>query len=170
MAEQAAENLKAAGMNAPMGVLLADAGYCRDANLALEEALGVELLVATRQKCDPPRGRIPKGLTRIQRMARKLATKRGRRLYAKRGGAIEATFGQLRQRGMGTFRRRGLRACECEWRFEHAVHNLLKIRASGKVLDGLPRLPAPGQRAYARCLNRRAAARFRLFVCGTGRR
>src|SRR5207248_778561 len=94
------------------------------------------LLIATRQHADAARGRIPKGLTKTQRMTRKLATKRGKSIYGKRGGAIEATFGQLRQRGVGRFRRRGIQACECEWRFEHAVHNLLKIRASGKVVPG----------------------------------
>jgi transposase len=127
MATQAIRNLRAAGMAASVGVLLADAGYLTENNLSLEAELGVELLISTRQRCEAPRGRIPAGLTRTQRMTRKLATKRG--------GAIEATFGQLRQRGMGRFRRRGLAACESEWRFEHAVHNLLKIRASGK---GLP--------------------------------
>ena len=63
IAEQAADNLKAAGVKAPMGTLLADAGYCTDGNLGLEGDLGVELLIATRQECNRPRGRIPKGLT-----------------------------------------------------------------------------------------------------------
>jgi hypothetical protein len=79
-----------------------------------------------------PRGRIPKYLSKTQGMERKLQTKRGRQLYSKRGGSIEPVFGQQRQRGVGRFRRRGLKACDCEWRFEHAVHNLLKIRTSGR--------------------------------------
>ena len=143
MAEKAVENLTAAGATAPVGVLIADAGYLSEANLSLEATLGVELLIATKDTCDPPRGRIPKGLTPTQRMTRKLATKRGKALYVKRGGAIEATFGQLRQRGMGRFRRRGLAACESEWRFEHAVHNLLKIRASGKGVLSRGAMPQP---------------------------
>ena len=134
MAKQAIRNVRAAGMKTSMGVLLADAGYLTENNLKLEAELGVELLIATRQRCEAPRGRIPAGFTRTQAMTRKLRTKRGKALYSRRGGAIEATFGQLRQRGMGRFRRRGLAACESEWRFEHAVHNLLKIRASGKAL------------------------------------
>ena len=44
-----------------------------------------------------PRGRIPKGLTAKQRMARKLRTKVGREMYAKRKGMIEPIFGQLKQ-------------------------------------------------------------------------
>lgn len=141
MARQSITNLREAGVKASLGVLVADCGYLSDDNLKLEDELGVELLISTRERTAPPRGRTPAGLTRTQLMTRKLSTKRGRDLYAKRGGAIEATFGQLRQRGMGRFRRRGLAACESEWRFEHAVHNLLKIRASGK---GLPAgSPAP---------------------------
>ena len=157
MAEQAAANLEAAGTTTTVGVLLADAGYLSMANLGLEAELGVELLIATKESCDPPRGRIPKGLTPIQRMTRKLATKRGKALYAKRGGAIEATFGQLRQRGVGRFRRRGLAACESEWRFEHAVHNLLKIKASGKMVAGRPQLAEFGYRAASGRLEWRPA-------------
>lgn len=145
MVEQAAENLAKAGMQEKVGVMLADAGYLSDDNLGLERDLGVELLIATknREHADndpPPRGRIPKGLSKRQRMERKLRTKRGRRLYRKRGGSIEPVFGQQRQRGAGRFRRRGLRACNCEWRFEQTVHNLLKIRASGEwsPLGGRP--------------------------------
>jgi len=102
-------------------------------------------------------------------MTRKLATKRAKRLYAKREGAIEATFGHLRQRGMGRFRRRGLRACESEWRFEHAVHNLLKIRTSGKGIDRGPKSPLLGHRAHARRLGQPASAPVRLFACGARR-
>ncbi len=137
MVEQAAENLAAAGVRHTVGVVVADAGYLSDDNLGLEHDLGVELLIATknRRRADtdpPPRGRIPKGLSRTRRMQRKLRTERGRRLYRKRAGSIEPVFGQQRQRGAGRFRRRGLLACNCEWRFEQAVHNLLKIRTSGK--------------------------------------
>jgi len=165
MAELAARNLEAAGVGTKMGVLLADAGYLTEDNLALEVDLGVELVISTRQHADPPRGRIPKGLTRTQRMTRKLATKRGNGLYRRRGGAIEATWGQLRQRGMGRFRRRGLEACECEWRFEHAVHNLLKIRASGKSLPGIPVGPVAGQNGRILRLHRSVSAGSWLLVC-----
>lgn len=138
MVEQARGNLETAGVGQPMGVATADAGYLSDDNLALEAELGVELVIATKSRkragTNPqrPRGRVPKGLSRTQLMERKLRTKRGEHLYRKRAASIEPVFGQMRQRGMGRFRRRGLKACNCEWRFEHAVHNLLKIRTSGK--------------------------------------
>ena len=138
MVEQARANLQAAGVGQAIGIVTADAGYLSDDNLALEAGLGVELLIATKSRRragankQRPRGRIPKGLSRTQLMERKLCTMRGERLYRRRAASIEPVFGQQRQRGMGRFRRRGLKACNCEWRFEHAVHNLLKIRTSGK--------------------------------------
>jgi len=165
MVEQAKENLTRAGVGRQIGVVVGDAGYVTEDNLGLEDDLGVELVIATRgrKRAGPgdaprPRGRIPKGLSKTQRMDRKLRTKRGERLYRKRGGSIEPVFGQQRQRGAGRFRRRGLRACNSEWRFEQAVHNLLKIRTSGKwtVPGGTP----PPTRS-SRCSFRSAG----FFLC-----
>lgn len=170
MVERAAENLAGAGVRDKVGVVLADAGYLSEDNLALEDELGLELVIATknRRRSDAghdtsPRGRIPKGLSRKQRMQRKLHTKRGQRLYRKRGGTIEPVFGQLRQRGAGRFRRRGLGACNSEWRFEHAVHNLLKIRVSGKwtAPEGTPSPTRPPWK--------RRPLTLRLFSCCHGR-
>jgi len=147
MVEQAADSVAKAGVREQVGVLVADAGYLSEDNLGLEDEFGVELLIATKNRKHaadhtPPRGRIPRGLSKKQRMERKLRTKRGRRLYRRRGASIEPVFGQQRQRGAGRFRRRGLRACNCEWRFEHAVHNLLKIRTSGRWTPPI-RTPSP---------------------------
>jgi transposase len=161
MVEQAAKNLAAAGVRHTVGVVVAEAGYLSDDNHGLEHDLWEELLIATknRRRADtdpPPRGRIPKGLSRTKRMERKLRTKRGRRLYRKRAGSIDPVFGQQRQRGAGRFRRRGLRACNCEWRFEQAVHNLLKIRTSGKwsPLGGTPSPGATSRRRSFRSASR----------------
>lgn len=162
MVQQAAGNLKTTGVGGAIGVVAADAGYLSDDNLALEEELEVELVIATKSRKragvnrDRPRGRIPKDLSRTQRMERKLRTRRGERLYRKRAASIEPVFGQQRQRGVGRFRRCGLKACECEWRFEHAVHNLLKIRTSGKWTTAQE---AKASRAMSR--ERRIALAFR---------
>src|SRR5918995_1618357 len=156
MVDQAKENLARAGVGQKIGVVVGDAGYVTEDNLGLEEELGVELVIATRnrKRAGPgeqprPRGRIPGGLSRTQRMDRKLRTKRGERLYRRRGGAIEPVFGQERQRGAGHFRRRGLTACASEWRFEQTVHNLLKIRTSGKwtAPGGTPSPTRPSRRS-----------------------
>jgi len=154
MLEQVKENLARAGVSSKVGVMVADAGYMSEDNFGLEEGLDVELVIATKNRRRvgageeaPPRGRIPKHLSKMKRMERKLRTKRGQRLYRKRGASIEPVFGQARQRGAGRFRRRGLMACNSEWRFEHAVHNLLKIRTSGRLTaQGRTPPPAPTPR------------------------
>ena len=139
MVVQTQENLLAVGIAAKVGVLLADAGYCSEDNLL---SGGPELLIATTKdakqrraarEAKPPRGRIPKGLTPRQLMERKLATRRGRVLYRKRSCTIEPVFGQHRERGFDHFSRRGLEACQAEWAFENACHNLLKLFRSGKA-------------------------------------
>ena len=163
MVEQAKGELKGAGVQAKIGTVVADAGYASEDNFELEKELDVELLIATkklkRPGSDPaPRGRIPKNLTKTQRMERKLQTKRGRRLYKKRAASVEPVFGQQRQRGVRRFRRRGRKACECELRFEHAIHNLLKIRTSGRLstrfLSPSPSISRPCREGHpaVRCL------------------
>ena len=170
MVEQAKENLARAGVGGKIGVVVGDSGYVTEDNLGLEDDLGVELVIATRNRKragpgdDPrPRGRIPKGLSRTQRMDRKLRTKRGERLYRRRGGLIEPVFGQQRQRGAGRFRRRGLNACNSEWRFEQAVHNLLKVRTSGRwaAPGGTP----PGGTPSPTRPSRRSFRSARLLTC-----
>src|SRR5450759_5032110 len=67
--------------------LLADAGYASDDNLAHLEERGIDAYVATRRDRHgakapvAPRGRIPARLSRRERMARKLTTKRGKAEY-----------------------------------------------------------------------------------------
>lgn len=126
--------------------LLADAGYASDDNLAHLEARGIDAYVAVRRDkhsqppAPAPRGRIPKGLSRRERMARKLATKRGRAEYARRKAIVEPVFGQLKE--AGGFRRFSLRGrpkVDAEWHLVCAVHNLGKLFRSGRaarVIDG----------------------------------
>ncbi|MBI2856355.1 MAG: transposase [Chloroflexi bacterium] len=50
------------------------------------------------------RGRIPKGLSVVDRMRRKLRTKKGRKIYALRKELPEPVFGQIKQvRGFRQF-------------------------------------------------------------------
>ncbi len=64
--------------------VLADAGYASDNNLAALETRGIDAYLAVRRErhgtsaAPARRGRIPAGLSRTGRMARKLKTKRGR--------------------------------------------------------------------------------------------
>ena len=128
--------------------LLADAGYGSDDNLAHLELRGIDAYVAVkrdRHGAPPPvapRGRIPRGLTRRQRMARKLTTKRGRAHYARRKVIVEPVFGQTKEaRGFRRFRLRGKAKASAEWQLVCAVHNLGKLFRSGRagrVMTGWP--------------------------------
>lgn len=120
--------------------LLADAGYQSDDNLAHLETRGIDAYVAVKRdrhgapRPVAPRGRIPKGLTRRQRMARKLTTRRGRARYARRKVIVEPVFGQIKE--PGGFRRfslRGRPGADAEWHLVCAIHNLGKLFRSGRA-------------------------------------
>lgn len=127
--------------------MLADAGYCSEDNLnraaEMSESTGTEFFIATgRSKHDAPistspRGRIPKGATPKQRMARKLTTKKGRAAYARRKVIVEPVFGQMATlQNAKQLLLRGLDGARGEWLLLAACHNLRKLH--GKVgTDGL---------------------------------
>jgi transposase len=134
MADQARANLDAAGIKDVIKAMLGDAGYYSEANATDLEQRGIDPYLATERLkhhekvASAPRGRIPRGLTAKQRMARKLRTKKGRAMYAKRKGMIEPIFGQLKQvLGFRQFSMRGLASMRGEWRLMATVHNLLKL-------------------------------------------
>lgn len=140
MVDPTLENLKAAGVDQPIGAAVMDSGFYSEANTAALEKRGVDPHIATErlkhnEEIPPvPRGRIPKNLTAKQRMARKLRTKKGREVYAKRKGIIEPIFGQLKQvLGFRQFSLRGLAAMRGEWRLMCTVHNLLKLWQHGQT-------------------------------------
>ena len=116
--------------------LLADAGYASDDNLAHLEERGIDAYVATRRDRHgakapvAPRGRIPARLSRRERMARKLTTKRGKAEYSRRKAIVEPVFGQTKEaRGFRRFRLRGRAKVTAEWHLVCAVHNLGKLLA-----------------------------------------
>lgn len=145
MIEKADENIMGLELNdRGVEVVLADAGYCSDANMENTKPDGPECIIATKKdwkqrqtikEVEPPRGRIPEKLSLRERMERKLLTKRGRALYKKRGQIVEPVFGQIKTcRGILKFMRRGLEACAQEWKLICATHNLLKLWRSGKMV------------------------------------
>jgi len=119
--------------------ILADSGYCSEKNLEAldsEEHLECRIrgYVATeRQKHgeykEPcPRGPLPQGATRVDRMRRKLKTKAGKAVYAARKAIVEPVFGQIKQaRGFRQFLLRGIRKVRGEWSLVCLTHNILKI-------------------------------------------
>jgi len=144
MVKKAQENITAIAPeeDQTIKIVLADAGYISDQNLADMKPDGPEYLIAVKkdwkqrkenEEAPPPRGRMPKEITPRQRMERKLLTQRGRGLYKKRGQTVEPVFGQIKDcRGIRQFMRRGLEACAQEWKLICATHNLLKLWRSGK--------------------------------------
>ncbi len=119
--------------------LLADNGYCSEQNLAhLESAAEPDqrietYIAADRQKhgeqpAASPRGPLPQGATRVDRMRRKLQTKAGKAAYAARKGIVEPVFGQIKQaRGIRQFLLRGLQKVRGEWALVCLTHNILKL-------------------------------------------
>ncbi len=144
--EQLADNLEAIEVALPEGAeLLGDAGYFSEENIKTTSAHGLDPHLATGRfkHSEPqppaPRGRIPKDATPKQRMARKLRTKRGRAVYARRKAIVEPVFGQMDT--VQSARRlllRGKSTARAQWRFNCAIHNLLKLhRAGGLELVGV---------------------------------
>ena len=117
--------------------LLADAGYCSDANLAAIADTPIDAYISTRKQkhgerpgrpgpC--PRGPLPKTATRVDRMSRKLHTKAGAAVYAARKAIVEPVIGQIKQaRGFRQFLLRGLEKVQGEWSLVCTTHNILKL-------------------------------------------
>jgi len=132
--------------------MLADAGYTSTANLdaaaGFTEEHGTEFFIAPGRprRDDPPpvapRGRIPAEATAKQRMARKLATKRGQTVYARRKAIVEPVFGQMSTlQNAKHLLLRGLDQARGEWLLLAACHNLRKLHGHIGV-TGLTALPA----------------------------
>ena len=114
--------------------LLADAGYCSDANLTAIADTAIDAYISTRKQkhgerpgpC--PRGPLPKTATIVDRMSRKLHTKAGAAVYAARKGIVEPVFGQIKQaRGFRQFLLRGFEKVQGEWSLVCTTHNILKL-------------------------------------------
>jgi transposase len=129
--------LHGVGIAEQITTVLADAGYCTDANLAAADPNGPKLLMPpynTRkdrdldQARDELGNRAPKLQSAKRRMEEELATKRGQALYRLRSQSVEPIFGQIKDaRGCRRFHRRGQRAVDSEWNLICATHNLLKL-------------------------------------------
>jgi transposase len=115
----------------PVGVVLADAGYCSEANLA---APGPVRLIAvkkdrrTRADRTTTSGPAPEGLSRRAAMEHAMRTPEGRHLYKQRSWTVEPSFGNLKHNlGFQRFSRRGREAARAEWHLVTAGANLLKL-------------------------------------------
>lgn len=127
-------NLDDADIDASPEVVLADAGYCSEANLQQVADAEINALVATgrirrgERVPEAPRGRISNDATQRERMARRLRTKAGRADYARRKAIVEPVFGQMKVRqAAGQLRLRGIAGAQGEWTLHVICHNLRKL-------------------------------------------
>lgn len=158
----AEEKLKGAGVEEPIGCVVADAGYGCGENIERAERPGEESIkrgetgypdfyVATRkdrvlaaemaeaaatETCGKTFSEdIDRASSAVERMERKLLTREGREMYAKRGKTVEPVFGQMKDsRRLERFMRRGLEACRSEWSLMAMTHNVLKLWRSGHAI------------------------------------
>ena len=119
-------------------VLSADNGYFSEENIKVLAEEKIDGHVATGRLAHgeavpaAPRGRIPRGATIKERMARKLRTIKGRATYSKRKQIVEPVFGQIKEaRGIRRFLLRGVKKVRAEWKLICATHNLLKLWRRG---------------------------------------
>jgi transposase len=114
-----------------IGVVLADAGYCSDANLA---APGPDRLIAISKGRDqlktarehPSSGSPPAGCSPRQAMDHRLRSVEGVALYKRRGATVEPGIGNLKKI-IDRFSRRGRDAAASELHLAATAFNLMKI-------------------------------------------
>jgi len=144
MLEVTEANLEDADIGDSPEVILADAGYCSEANLTRAATEELEVRIATgrlrrHEQMPAPRGPIPKNATARERMARQLRTKTGHADYARRKVIVEPAFGQMKVRQQaGLLRLRGLAGAQGEWTLHAICHNLRKLANAGGNLLNAP--------------------------------
>jgi len=122
----------------------ADAGYFSSDAVTNLTAQGIDVYMPPNKTphadfiLAAPRGRIPNNLSIVDRMRRKLKTKKGKKCYGLRKELPEPVFGQIKQaRGFRQFLLRGMEKVSGEWKFICTGHNLLKLfvaRQQGYVI------------------------------------
>lgn len=119
-----------AGLTGRPEVVLADAGYCQESELAwmVQNHPEIDAYIAANTGGEPSlgkRGPIPQSASLVQRMRRKVGTKNGLAIYRKRRWMIEPVFARLKHNANFTrFSRRGITAVTSEFHLIAAAHNM----------------------------------------------
>jgi transposase len=129
MVERAATALTEAGIEQPIGTVLADGGYWNSPQITAIRDRGIDVLVPTKStKRTAPRTLSPRQGDQARRIEAMLDTRDGRALYRRRQQIVEPVFAHTKfLRGIDRFQRRRLAACAAEWKLIAATHNLLKL-------------------------------------------
>jgi transposase len=133
MVAHAIETLREAGIEGPIGIVLADGGYWNSPAISEVRKRGVDVLVPTQdRRRTAPRKLSPRQGQEAQRIEAVLSTPEGRALYRRRQQIVEPVFAHTKViRRSDRFLRRGLTACQAEWQLIAATHNLLKLWRAG---------------------------------------
>jgi transposase len=113
----------------------ADAGFCRESNLAALEARRIRGYLAPGRAAhgapDPSGRRLTKPGTLTAQMAARLKRAGWRSRYRLRKQTVEPVIGQIKQaRGFRQFRLRGFTKVKNEWALVCTAHNLAKLLAA----------------------------------------
>jgi transposase len=138
MVTQTAEVLRKAGIDAPIGIVLADGGYWNSPAISEVRGQGIDVLIPTHdRKRTRPRRLAPRQGEEARRIEAVLSTREGQTLYRRRQQIVEPVFAHTKYiRRADRFLRRGLAACQAEWQLIAATHNLLKLWRAGLARAG----------------------------------
>jgi len=146
MVASAADTLRDAGIQEPIGIALADGGYWNSPAITTVRAQGIGVLIPTQnRRRTRPRTLSPRQGDEAQRIEAVLSQPEGQALYRRRQQIVEPVFAHTKFiRRTDRFLRRGLTACQAEWQLIAATHNLLKLCRAGlaQPATAIPRPPA----------------------------
>jgi transposase len=144
MVAQAVETLREAGIEEPIGTVLADGGYWNSPAIGEVRRQGIDVLVPTQdRRRTRPRKLSPRQGDEARRIEVVLSKPDGQALYRRRQQIVEPVFAQTKCiRRTDRFLRRGLAACQAEWQLIAATHNLLKLWRAG-LAQAATAIPQP---------------------------
>lgn len=146
MVAQTTETLHEAGIEEPIGIVLADGGYWNSSAISDVRAQGIDVLIPTQdRRRTKPRRLAPKQGAEATRIEAVLSRPEGQALYRRRQQIVEPVFAHTKViRRSDRFLRRGLPACQAEWKLIATTHNLLKLWRAGLAHAQAITAPLPG--------------------------
>jgi transposase len=144
MLAHAVETLREAGIEEPIGIVLADGGYWNSPAIGEVRRQGIDVLVPTKdRRRTRPRRLSPRQGDEARRIEALLSKPEGQALYRRRQQIVEPVFAHTKCiRRTDRFLRRGLAACQAEWQLIAATHNLLKLWRAG-LAQAATAIPQP---------------------------
>ena len=138
------ETLREAGIEEPIGIVLADGGYWNSPAIGEVRRQGIDVLIPTQDsRRTRPRKLAARQGDEARRIESVLSKPEGQALYRRRQQIVEPVFAHTKYiRRTDRFLRRGLVACQAEWQLIAATHNLLKLWRSG-LAQGATAIPEP---------------------------